>query len=91
MGKSCFSYGSRPVNRKKGSFSPARHQRQTLVRLILGGLAILIVVGGGLVWAIYGRSAAITAVVCLLAGFGLLALLWLILSLLELWVKEDSS
>jgi hypothetical protein len=79
------------LNRKRGSFSPGRHQRQTLFRLILGGLAILLVVGGGLVWAVYGRTAAVTAVACLLAGFGLLALLWLILSLIELWVKEDNS
>ena len=77
------------MKRKKGSFSVSRHRQQTQVRLILVGLAILVVVGGGLVWAIYGQAAAITAVTCLLAVAGLFGLLWLLLSLLERWVKED--
>lgn len=48
-------------------------------------------VGGGLVWLIYGGSAAMTAIACLLAMFGLFGLLWVILSLLELWVKEEEG
>jgi hypothetical protein len=47
------------------------------------------IVGGGLVWAIYGRAAALTAIGCLLTVAGLFGLLWLILTLLERWVKED--
>jgi hypothetical protein len=77
------------MKRKKRSFSVSRHRQQTQVRLILVGLLILIVVGGGLVWAIYGQAAAITAVTCLLVVAGLFGLLWLLLSLLERWVKED--
>jgi uncharacterized membrane protein len=50
---------------------------------------ILVLVGGGLVWAIYGRAAALTAIGCLLTAAGLFGLLWLILTLLERWVKED--
>jgi hypothetical protein len=52
-------------------------------------MAILLIVGGGLVWAIYGSGAALTAVLCLLVCFGLFGLLWLLLSLLEAWVRED--
>ena len=66
-----------------------RHRRQTYTRLVSGGFFILIVVGGGLVWLIYGRAAALTAIACLLVPAGLLGLLWLILALLELWVGED--
>jgi hypothetical protein len=77
------------MKRKKGSFSPDRHRSQTQIRLILSGVLILAVVGGGLVWAIYGPGAALTAVSCLLVAGGLFGLLWLILSLLERWVKED--
>jgi uncharacterized SAM-binding protein YcdF (DUF218 family) len=51
-------------------------------------MLILMGVGGGLVWLLYGRSAAVTAVVCLLGGAGIFGLLWLVLTLLELWVKE---
>jgi len=77
------------VKRKGRSFTPGRHRRQTQVRLLFGGLLILLGVGGGLVWLLYGGSAAITAVACLLGAAGLFGLLWLILTLLELWVKED--
>jgi hypothetical protein len=75
---------------KRGrSFSPRRHWQQTQTRLIIGGLLILLVVGGGLVWAFYGRTAAITAVACLLGAGSIFGLLWLILALLERWVKDD--
>ena len=77
------------MRRKGGSFSPERHRRKTQTRLILSGLVVLLVVGGGLVWAIYGRSAAITAVLCLLGAAGVFGVLWLILALLEMWVKEE--
>jgi hypothetical protein len=76
--------------KKKGSgFSSKRYRRQVQTRLIIGGWLILLVVGGGLVWAIYGLAAAGAAVACLTGAAGLLALLWLILSLLERWVKEE--
>jgi hypothetical protein len=77
------------VNKKREPFNPKRHHRQTQSRLALGGLLVLLGVGGGLVWWIYGGTAAVTAVACLLAGAGVFGLLWLILTLLELWVKED--
>ncbi len=66
-----------------------RHRQQTYTRLVLGGFSILVLVGGGVVWLLYGRSAALTTVVCLLVAASLFGLLWLILSLLELWVRED--
>jgi protein-S-isoprenylcysteine O-methyltransferase Ste14 len=77
------------MKRPRRSFSTERHRRQTQARLIFGGLLILVLVGGGLVWAIYGRAAALTAIGCLLTAAGLFGLLWLILTLLERWVKED--
>jgi hypothetical protein len=49
---------------------------------------ILVGVGGGLVWLLYGRSAALTAVACLLTASGLFGLLWGLLTLLESWLKE---
>lgn len=73
----------------KRSFDPRRHWGQTQARLIVGGLAVLIIVGGGLVWLLYGGSAAITAVLCLLVAAGVLGVLWLLLTLLERWVKEE--
>ena len=70
-------------------FSPDGHWHQTQVQLILGGMLVLVVVGGGLIWLLYGRTAAITAVSCLLVVAGLIGLLWLVLRLLEVWVGGD--
>lgn len=77
------------MKKRMRPFDPRRHWQQTQLRLLLGGLVTVAVVGGGLVWALYGLSAAVTAVMCLLAAAGVLGLLWLILTLLEAWVKED--
>ena len=78
------------VKRKPRSFNTNRHRRQTQSRLVIGGLLVMLGVGGGLVWLIYGGTAAVAAVACLLGGAGIFGLLWLILTLLELWVKEDN-
>jgi hypothetical protein len=52
-------------------------------------LAVVGIIGGGLVWLLYGRAAAITTWLCLLGGASVLGLLWMVLGLLEWWVKED--
>ena len=77
--------------KKNRSFDTGRHRQQTQSRLVIGGLLVLLGVGGGLVWLIYGGTAAAMAVACLLGGTGIFGLLWLILTLLELWVKEDET
>jgi hypothetical protein len=77
------------MKKQQRSFDPRRHGNETQVRLLLGGLSIVATVGGGLVWALYGLSAAVTAVLCLLVAAGFLGLLWLLLTLLESWVKGD--
>jgi hypothetical protein len=78
-----------PGKRESRSFNTGRHRQQTQSRLVLSGLLVMLGVGGGLVWWIYGGTAAVTAVACLLGGAGIFGLLWLILTLMELWVKED--
>jgi hypothetical protein len=50
------------------------YARTTSARLIAGGLFVLIVVGGALVYAIYGRSAFFSALLCL--GLGLTRCCW---------------
>jgi hypothetical protein len=77
------------MSNRRRSFDSQRHRQQTQSRLVFGGLLILLVVGGGLVWLIYGHAAALTTVLCLSAAAGVLGLLWLILALLDRWVKGD--
>jgi len=77
------------VKNDRRSFDPRRHSRQTQSRLVVAGLALLFIVGGGLVWLLYGNAAAVSAVACLSAAVGLIGLLWLILALLEKWVEKD--
>ena len=75
------------MRKDRRSFDPRRHAQQTQGRLIIAGLALLSIVGGGLVWLLYGNVAAFSAMACLLVATGLVGLLWLILALLEKWVK----
>ena len=65
-------------------------QRRTERNLIVGGMVILFVVGGGLIWLLFGPEQALTAELCmggLLALFG--GVYWLILKLLK--AASDSS
>ncbi len=49
-----------------------KYQRQTTLRLIIGGLVLLFVVGTGLIYLIYGQAAALSGLVCL--GLGMIPL-----------------
>lgn len=64
---------------------------QTDRRLFAGFFLILVFVGGGLIYWLYGPSAAILGVVCLLAGMAPVGLLWLILKGLEAWGKRTGQ
>lgn len=44
------------------------YSKQTGVRLVLGALILLLVVGVGLIWVIYGEGAAGMGLTCLLAA-----------------------
>ena len=61
-----------------------RHDRA----LFLAVIAVLLVVGGGLIYIIYGTGALITGLACLLFGVGILLLLWLIMSAIERWANR---
>ena len=67
-----------------------RYARQTNLRLILGGLVILYLVGGSLIYVIYGAEAALLGVLCLTAGLAPIALVIFFLWLME-WIVKRSS
>ena len=58
-------------------------------RLLWLVLFVLVIVGGGLIWAIYGASAATLGITCLLVGAGVIGLLWLVFTVLGKWAGND--
>ena len=48
----------------------------------------LLLVGGGLIYLIYGGFALATGLLCLIPGVGIILFLWGLLSLIERWVGE---
>jgi protein-S-isoprenylcysteine O-methyltransferase Ste14 len=68
-----------------------RHRRSTERRLAVGGCLLLVLVGGGSIGVLYGRTAASVgvAVVVLVAGLGVLV--WFILTLLTWWAESGEG
>ena len=56
------------------------YSRRTQVGLALGALTLLLLVGDGLIWIIYGRAAAGLALLCTAIGVAPLLLIWLALA-----------
>ena len=65
-----------------------RYARQTNVRLLVGFVLILFLVGDGLIYISYGPRAAQLGLVCMVAGLAPLALVWLLLNLISWVVKR---
>ena len=68
-----------------------QYARQTNIRLLVGGLLIIFLVGIGLIYIFYGRSAALMGLVCMAAGLLPLALTWLLMSFLGWIVKQVNN
>ena len=62
-----------------------KRQERRLVALVI---AVLVVVGGSLIALIYGPTALITALPCLLAGAGAILILYLLFLLAERWINR---
>ena len=65
-----------------------RNRRQNERRLLYAVLAVLVLVGGGLITLIWGPGAGLSGLVCLLGGAGLIVALWLVLTLVERWAGD---
>lgn len=63
-------------------------RRSTEGQLVLGGFLIVLVVGGGLAWLLFGRTVALIAGSILVGGMVLLGVLWLVVRLLEAWARS---
>jgi len=67
-----------------------KYARQTNVRLGVGALLLLFVVGTGLIYLFYGPGAAVTGFLCLLAGLTPLVLIFISLILLD-WIQKRAN
>lgn len=66
-----------------------KYASQTTTRLILGGLALLLVVGAILIYFNYGIGAAIMGILCILGGLFPILLIILALNLMEWFVRKE--
>lgn len=67
-----------------------KYASQTNTRLIVGALALLFVVGDGLIYLFYGRGAAFMGLLCLMAGIVPIALTLIVLALLN-WISKHAD
>jgi len=65
-----------------------KYMRDTNVRLVVGAVLLLFIVGDGLIWAIYGFGAAMMGLLCILAAFVPIGLILLLLGLSDWIVKR---
>ena len=68
-----------------------KYARQTNIRLILGGVFLIFVIGIGLIYLFYGQGAALTGLLCLVVGLIPLFLIWLMFWVLEFITKRARS
>lgn len=60
-----------------------KYARRTNLRLVVGGILLILVIGVGLIYLFYDLQAALLGLVCLLSGITILLMIWL-----SLWAIE---
>jgi uncharacterized membrane protein len=65
-----------------------KYMKDTNTRILIGAFFMLFVIGIGLIWAIYGGGAAVTAFLCLLGAVVPIGLIFLSLFGLDWIVKR---
>lgn len=74
---------------KESRHEADRYRSRSERQLAAGGFGIVALAGGLVLWLRYGGTTATIAVALVLAGAGLLILLWLLLTLLEAWARSE--
>jgi hypothetical protein len=68
-----------------------KYARQTNIRLIVGAVLILFIVGDGLIFFIYGPAGALTGLLCIIGGMVPIAIVIGILQLMEYILKKNEE
>jgi hypothetical protein len=66
------------------------YARQTNLRLFVGALLILFIIGDGLILLFYGKNAALAGLLCLLFALAPVFLIWIALLLID-WISKRSG
>ena len=67
-----------------------KYAKQTNVRIGVGAALLLLVVGTGLIYYIYGPGAAIGGLLCLMAALVPIGLIFLALAILD-WIQKRAN
>jgi len=67
-----------------------KYAGQTSMRLVLGGILLLFIVGIGLIYAFYGGQAAIMGLLCMVIGLIPLLMIWFVLWVIE-WLTRRAK
>ncbi|MEA4905981.1 MAG: hypothetical protein GYA17_10575 [Chloroflexi bacterium] len=65
-----------------------QYARQTNFRLMAGGLIALFVIGDGLIYLLYGQSAALLGLLCMVLGLAPIVLILLFFTIMDWIVKR---
>jgi hypothetical protein len=65
--------------------------RKTNIRLVIGFVLILFLVGDGLVYLIYGKNAAISGAICILGGLIPIGLIGGLFLLIDFVIKKANE
>jgi hypothetical protein len=68
-----------------------KYGRQTNRRLLAGFIILLLLIGDGLIYLIYGPGAAISGLLCIFAGLSPLFLIWIVLIIIERIAKKANQ
>ncbi len=68
-----------------------RYKKQTMIQLIVGGLALVFLLGAGLIYLIYGPGATVLGLLCIGAGLVPIFLIMLFLWGIDAIVKRNRN
>jgi len=67
-----------------------KYARQTNIRLAIGAILVLFIIGDGLIYLFYGGGAALMGILCLLGGMVPVVLVILVLLLFD-WIQKRAN
>ena len=66
------------------------YAQQTNIRLLVGFIFLLFLVGDGLIYWFYGAGAAISGALCIVGGLFPLLLIWAVLNIVD-WISKKAN